>query len=157
MRAAVPAGATVVIYKTPEEFNAVVRNKTDLEWIQQQLRSLPDLDSSSAVVRSQSPNGMKSRPSHLHGVFKFCIGIRRQTMRQLFAGAAALSLHISFIRVIAESGANGTSRDQDSRAVLATTPLRRSYSTGQSPVCLRNRVLKCSQVPTCSSQLSPVP
>ncbi len=55
LRSSVPAGATVVIYKTPEEFNAVVRNKTDLEWIQQQLRTLPDLDSSSSVVRSQSP------------------------------------------------------------------------------------------------------
>jgi hypothetical protein len=55
LRSSVPAGATVVIYKTPEEFNAVVRNKTDLEWIQQQLRALADPDSSSAIVRSQSP------------------------------------------------------------------------------------------------------
>jgi hypothetical protein len=42
LRAAVPAGATVVIYKTPEEFNAVVRGEQDLVWIQHQLRSLPD-------------------------------------------------------------------------------------------------------------------
>lgn len=42
LRAAVPANATVVIYKTPEEFNAVVRGKRDLEWIQRELRSLPD-------------------------------------------------------------------------------------------------------------------
>jgi hypothetical protein len=42
LRAAVPANGTVVIYKTPEEFNAVVRNKKDLEWIQHELRSLPD-------------------------------------------------------------------------------------------------------------------
>jgi hypothetical protein len=41
LRAAVPANATVVIYNTPEEFNAVVRGKRDLEWIQQELRSLP--------------------------------------------------------------------------------------------------------------------
>jgi len=43
LRAAVPAGATIVIYKTPEEFNAVVRGKTELAWIQQALRSLPSL------------------------------------------------------------------------------------------------------------------
>jgi hypothetical protein len=54
MRSAVPPAATVVIYETPEDFNAVVRPKAELQWIQQQLRSLPDLDSaSSAGVRSQ--------------------------------------------------------------------------------------------------------
>jgi hypothetical protein len=42
LRAAVPAGGTVLIYKTPEEFNAVVKEKKDLEWIQHELRSLPD-------------------------------------------------------------------------------------------------------------------
>ena len=41
LRAAVPTNATVVIYNTPEEFNAIVRGKRDLEWIQQELRSLP--------------------------------------------------------------------------------------------------------------------
>ena len=40
LRAAVPAGGTVVIYKTVDEFNAVVRNKTELEWIQHELRSI---------------------------------------------------------------------------------------------------------------------
>jgi hypothetical protein len=40
LRAAVPAGGTVVIYKTVDEFNAVVRGKTELEWIQQQLRAI---------------------------------------------------------------------------------------------------------------------
>jgi hypothetical protein len=43
LRAAVPSGAAVVIYKTPEDFNAVVRGKTELEWIQHELRSLPSL------------------------------------------------------------------------------------------------------------------
>jgi hypothetical protein len=43
LRAAVPAGGTVVIYKTPEEFNRVVSSKKDLEWIQHELRSLPDM------------------------------------------------------------------------------------------------------------------
>jgi hypothetical protein len=41
LRAAVPPDATVVIYKTPEEFNAVVRDNKDLQWIHQELRSLP--------------------------------------------------------------------------------------------------------------------
>jgi hypothetical protein len=42
LRAAVPPGGTVLIYSTPEEFNAVVKGKKDLEWIQRELRSLPD-------------------------------------------------------------------------------------------------------------------
>jgi hypothetical protein len=41
LRAAVPAGATVVIYRTPEDFNAVVLGKKELDWIQHELRSLP--------------------------------------------------------------------------------------------------------------------
>src|SRR5437588_2427432 len=41
LRAAVPAGATIVIYKTLEDFNEVIRGKKDLEWIQHELRSLP--------------------------------------------------------------------------------------------------------------------
>jgi hypothetical protein len=42
LRAAVPAGTTMTIYKTPEDFNAVVRGKTDLDWVKGQLRSLPE-------------------------------------------------------------------------------------------------------------------
>jgi hypothetical protein len=45
LRAAVPVSGTVVIYKTPEEFNAVVRDKKALSWIQNELRSLPDASS----------------------------------------------------------------------------------------------------------------
>ena len=41
LRAAVPAGGTLAIYKNTEEFNAVVREKKELEWIQTALRSLP--------------------------------------------------------------------------------------------------------------------
>jgi hypothetical protein len=52
LRAAVPAGATVEIYKTPEEFNAVVRSQTELEWIQQELQALPDAYPSTANIRS---------------------------------------------------------------------------------------------------------
>jgi hypothetical protein len=44
LRAAVPPSGTVVIYKTPEEFNSMVRGKKDLEWIQHELRSLPDTE-----------------------------------------------------------------------------------------------------------------
>jgi hypothetical protein len=50
LRAAVPPGSTVVVYKTPEEFNAVVRDNNGLEWIQQQLRSLPDAGTASTAA-----------------------------------------------------------------------------------------------------------
>jgi hypothetical protein len=54
LRSAVPPGATVVIYKTPEEFNAVVRDKKGLEWIQRELRSLLDTGgASSAALQKQ--------------------------------------------------------------------------------------------------------
>jgi hypothetical protein len=39
LRIAVPAGTTITIYKTPEEFNAVVRSGKELEWIQHALQS----------------------------------------------------------------------------------------------------------------------
>jgi hypothetical protein len=55
LRAAVPAGSTVVIYKTPEDFNAVVRSKTDLAWIENELRALPDSKSASAKIPPESP------------------------------------------------------------------------------------------------------
>lgn len=42
LREAVPSKGAVVVYKTPEEFNAVIRSKTELEWIQHELRVLPD-------------------------------------------------------------------------------------------------------------------
>jgi hypothetical protein len=47
LRAAVPATGTIVIYKTPEEFNSVVQDNKDLEWIKQELRSLPDAKAAS--------------------------------------------------------------------------------------------------------------
>jgi hypothetical protein len=50
LRGAVPKGAAVVIYRTPEDFNAVVRDKKDLEWIQHELRSLPEARASSVVA-----------------------------------------------------------------------------------------------------------
>jgi hypothetical protein len=44
LREAVPSKGAVVIYKTPEEFNAMIRSKTELEWIQHALLALPDED-----------------------------------------------------------------------------------------------------------------
>jgi hypothetical protein len=41
LRAAVPEGDAVVIYKTPEDFNAIVRNGSGLDWIKHEVRSLP--------------------------------------------------------------------------------------------------------------------
>lgn len=40
LRAAVPKQGTVVIYKTPDEFNAVIRAHHELEWIERELRGL---------------------------------------------------------------------------------------------------------------------
>jgi hypothetical protein len=51
IRAAVPASATVVLYKTPEDFNEVVRGKKDLEWIERELQSLPDTRAVSRPLR----------------------------------------------------------------------------------------------------------
>jgi hypothetical protein len=54
LRAAVPAGATGVIYRSPEDFNAIVRDKKGLEWIQHELRSLPNPGAaSSAALQKQ--------------------------------------------------------------------------------------------------------
>jgi hypothetical protein len=41
LRAAVPSGGIVLVYRTPDEFNAVVRNKKELGWIQHEVQSLP--------------------------------------------------------------------------------------------------------------------
>jgi hypothetical protein len=55
LRSAVPAGSTVVIYKTPEDFNSVVRSKSELTWIEQELRSLPDATPARASLDQASP------------------------------------------------------------------------------------------------------
>ena len=49
LRAAVPASSTVVIYKNLEDFNAMVQAKAELEWIQHELRSLPQTTDVSAA------------------------------------------------------------------------------------------------------------
>jgi len=41
LRAAVPAGSSVVLYKTLEEFKAAFQEGKNLEWIQHELQSLP--------------------------------------------------------------------------------------------------------------------
>ena len=51
LRAACPLRLTIVIYKTPEEFNAVIRKKSELEWIQRDLKALLD-DNHSGTSRS---------------------------------------------------------------------------------------------------------
>jgi len=42
LRAAVPQRAAVTVYKTPEDFNAVVRSQRDLEWIKGELKSMAE-------------------------------------------------------------------------------------------------------------------
>ena len=41
LRAAVPAGTTVVLYQTLEEFNAAFPNSVNLQWMKHELQSLP--------------------------------------------------------------------------------------------------------------------
>jgi len=43
LRAAIPSGTPVVLYKTVGEFNAAFPNSTNLEWIEHELHSLPNL------------------------------------------------------------------------------------------------------------------
>jgi hypothetical protein len=50
LRAAVPAGATVVLYKTKEEFAAAFTGIKNLEWIQHELRSFPEAASSASTA-----------------------------------------------------------------------------------------------------------
>ncbi|MFY9741176.1 MAG: alpha/beta hydrolase [Candidatus Sulfotelmatobacter sp.] len=52
LRSAVPPNSTIAIYKTPEEFNAVVRDHQDLQWIQLELDSLPHSDTHSGPVQT---------------------------------------------------------------------------------------------------------
>jgi hypothetical protein len=42
LRAAIPSGTPVVLYKTVGEFNAAFPNSTNLEWIEHELHSLPN-------------------------------------------------------------------------------------------------------------------
>jgi hypothetical protein len=51
LHAAAPANATIAVYKTPEEFNAVARDNKDLEWIRQQLRALPETKADAGSIK----------------------------------------------------------------------------------------------------------
>ncbi len=42
LRASVPAGTTIVLYKNLDEFKAAFPYSTNLEWVKQELRALPD-------------------------------------------------------------------------------------------------------------------
>lgn len=42
LRAAVPKGDALVIYKTPEDFNTVIRATKALDWLHNELRALPE-------------------------------------------------------------------------------------------------------------------
>lgn len=53
LRAAVPVGSTVVVYNTPEEFNAVTRSNSELTWIKRELRFLGPSSSSIAAPSKQ--------------------------------------------------------------------------------------------------------
>jgi len=53
LRAAVPAGTTVVLYKTLPEFNAAFPHSTNLEWIEHELRAFPEPLPAPGKVRAQ--------------------------------------------------------------------------------------------------------
>jgi len=53
LRAAVPAGASVVLYKTLEEFKAAFQDGKNLEWIQHELQSVPEPGASTNPATAQ--------------------------------------------------------------------------------------------------------
>jgi hypothetical protein len=55
LRAAAAPNSTVLIYKTPEEFNAVVRGNKELGWMQQELRSLAPGSKPVTEVSKETP------------------------------------------------------------------------------------------------------
>lgn len=42
LRAAVPLGATVALYKTPQEYNAAINHNQEMDWMYAELKTLPD-------------------------------------------------------------------------------------------------------------------
>ncbi len=85
LRAAVPGGATVVLYKTPEEFNAVVRGKKELEWIQHELRSLPHTGAASLLHAATVPHKLIRRVSSSSRGEQQVQEITRDNRRELVA------------------------------------------------------------------------
>jgi dipeptidyl aminopeptidase/acylaminoacyl peptidase len=55
LRAAVPAGSTVLIYKTADDFNAAIRSKSELAWIKQELRALPESSLACPNLEAEGP------------------------------------------------------------------------------------------------------
>src|SRR5215469_8457434 len=63
LRESVPLKGTVVTYRTPEEFNAMIRSKTELEWIQHELRALPD----ASQQNHRTTKAIETNQPHLDG------------------------------------------------------------------------------------------
>jgi len=63
LRESVPLKGTVVAYRTPEEFNAMIRSKTELEWIQHELRALPD----ASQQNHRTKKAIETNQPHLDG------------------------------------------------------------------------------------------
>ena len=55
LRAAVPPGAEVTVYKTPDEYNAVMIGGKQLDWMRNALRSLPEAASDKTTADSKAP------------------------------------------------------------------------------------------------------
>src|SRR5260370_7024999 len=64
LRTAVPHGATVLIYRTPEDFNAVVRTHRDLRWIKGELKSQYRRSNRRDLVRSADKQTVRSARAH---------------------------------------------------------------------------------------------
>ncbi len=64
LRAAVPPGSTVVLYKTPDEYKAAITENKQMDWIREQLRALPDPAPPTAMAAKK--NIPESPPASSH-------------------------------------------------------------------------------------------
>ena len=55
LRAAVPPGTAFVFYRTEAEFNAVFNNSVNLDWMEHELRMLPETAAASVATPGQRP------------------------------------------------------------------------------------------------------
>jgi len=55
LRTAAPPGTTIVLYKTLQEFSAAFPHSTNLEWMEHELRSLPETGATASAEQRQHP------------------------------------------------------------------------------------------------------
>jgi hypothetical protein len=64
LRAAVPAGATVVTYATMKEYRAAITDNKQMDWIHRELLALPDPVPPPTAVAAEHPATAEKPPSH---------------------------------------------------------------------------------------------